>query len=109
MSQQPKLQFKPSQNQLRANKRSRCRVLKWQAVALWSYDMVNDTCAICRNKLHELCIECQADAYSSNAKECTRAWGACNHTFHWHCIGRWLKTKTTCPMDNIEWEYDKIE
>ncbi len=51
-----KLQFKPSRNQQKANKRARVKVLKWGAVALWSYDIVNDTCAICRNKLHDLCI-----------------------------------------------------
>ena len=106
-SSQPKL--KPSINEQKMNKKARVRVMRWQAVALWSWDMVNDTCAICRNKLYELCIECQADMYSANAKECTRAWGSCNHTYHFHCVSRWLKTRSTCPMDNNEWEYDKIE
>jgi hypothetical protein len=34
---------------------------KWNAVALWSWDIVVDTCAICRNHIMDLCIECQAN------------------------------------------------
>jgi RING-box protein 1 len=30
-------------------------VKKWNAVALWTYDIVVDTCAICRNHIMELC------------------------------------------------------
>lgn len=36
-------------------KKTRIRVLKWNAVALWSYNVQTDVCAICRNKIHELC------------------------------------------------------
>lgn len=52
------------------------QVKKWNAVALWwgsssfdfiiiivfrSWDIVVDTCAICRNHIMDLCIECQAN------------------------------------------------
>ena len=30
-------------------------VKKWNAVALWSWDTKQETCAICRNMLMELC------------------------------------------------------
>ena len=38
----------------------RFRVKKWNAVAVWSWNVLTDTCAICRNNLHEPSIEYQA-------------------------------------------------
>jgi RING-box protein 1 len=41
--------------------RKRFEVKKWNAVALWAWDIVVDNCAICRNHIMDLCIECQAN------------------------------------------------
>ncbi|CAO3593106.1 unnamed protein product [Absidia cylindrospora] len=41
--------------------KQRFEVKKWNAVALWAWDIVVDNCAICRNHIMDLCIECQAN------------------------------------------------
>lgn len=84
------------------------KVKKWEAVAVWAWDIVVDNCAICRNQTMDLCIECQAAQALDTKADCPVAWGSCNHAFHFHCIARWLKSRPVCPLDNKEWEYQRI-
>ena len=90
-------------------KKPRFTIKKWSAVAMWSWDLLVDTCAICRNSLYEPSIEYQANPGAANNDGIQIAWGCCGHVFHLDCIARWLRTRSVCPLCNQEWEYSKVE
>ena len=88
---------------------------KWNAVAMWSWDVECDTCAICRVQVMDACLRCQAeskvDARSLGAgggKDCVVVWGECNHSFHHCCMSLWIKQNNRCPLCQQEWTVQKL-
>jgi RING-box protein 1 len=47
----------------KAKSGKRFEIKKWNAVAMWSWAICTDTCAICRNNLYEPSIEYQVCSY----------------------------------------------
>ena len=81
-------------------------IKKWNVVALWAWDVHIDTCAICKNQVQDPCIQCQS-IQDTKQNDCQIAWGVCNHTFHNHCISKWITNRPVCPLCNRNWEYQK--
>ncbi|XP_032708266.1 RING-box protein 2 isoform X1 [Lontra canadensis] len=57
---------------------------KWNAVAMWSWDVECDTCAICRVQVMDACLRCQAenkqeDCVGRQHIELCRGWGPPHH------------------------------
>ncbi|CAH8498157.1 unnamed protein product [Dicrocoelium dendriticum] len=89
----------------------RFQLKRWNACVYWSWDVMHDTCVICRNAMMSPCIHCQAKVGTNPLDElCAVAWGVCNHAYHLHCIKRWLETSAhpRCPLDNSEWEFSRV-
>ena len=108
-------------------------ILSWNAVGMWNWTLETDTCAICKNRLLEECIECQArismDLTSSSSSSssssstttikkqqqqhainCFPVVGRCQHGYHQHCIDRWHNNSagrggggTACPYCQQPW------
>lgn len=87
---------------------------KWHCVAMWSWDVECDTCAICRVQVMEPCLRCQAEAKGDKAsmsgafKDCVVVWGECNHSFHQCCMSLWVKQNNRCPLCQQEWTVQKL-
>ena len=63
-------------------------------VSEWSWDVHNEECVICKNRIDEPSIECT---------EVNTIVGRCNHAYHKECISIWLGTSRKCPLCNVNW------
>ncbi|CAN7997590.1 unnamed protein product [Ixodes hexagonus] len=78
---------------------------KWNAVAMWSWDVECDTCAICRVQVMDACLRCQAE---NKQDDCVVVWGECNHSFHNCCMSLWVKQNNRCPLCQQDWIVQRI-
>ncbi|XP_056636285.1 RING-box protein 2 [Diorhabda carinulata] len=83
---------------------------KWNAVAMWSWDVECDTCAICRVQVMDACLRCQAESKkdSYGKQDCVVVWGECNHSFHYCCMSLWVKQNNRCPLCQQEWSIQRM-
>jgi hypothetical protein len=56
-------------------------------------DVPNEECPIC---LDLLCVKVEQEAYNTVARL------PCRHTFHRHCIARWLVRCSSCPVCRMD-------
>uniref|UniRef100_A0A060TB97 Anaphase-promoting complex subunit 11 n=1 Tax=Blastobotrys adeninivorans TaxID=409370 RepID=A0A060TB97_BLAAD len=72
-------------------------IKEWDAVAFWHWDVPEDeVCGICRIQFDGTCSTCK---YPGD--ECPLINGKCNHSFHMHCLIKWLDMESShglCPM-----------
>lgn len=62
-----------------------------------------EDCAICRDALDAVCLECVVNNRAVCQGFVTNA--VCGHTYHVECISRWLAKRECCPLCNGTWIY----
>ena len=67
-----------------------------------SNDSYTKECVICKRSLFEPSYETVSD--NKNILIDTEiVIGKCGHIYHGDCLGKWLKTCDTCPIDKVKW------
>lgn len=96
---------KDATNNKDANKDTFFTLKKWNLVAMWSWDVECEVCAICRTPLMDSCLKCQTD---NKHDDCVVVWGDCNHSFHNCCMSQWIKSRNLCPLCQSEWHVQRV-
>ena len=80
---------------------------KWNPVAMWSWDVKCNNCAICRVGIMNPCLNCQGK--EEDAPHCVVVvWGDCNHSFHYCYMRLWVKQNNRCPLCQQDWTVQRI-
>ena len=76
-------------------------ISKFSPVFLSNWKGEQESCAICKSDFAQPCNHCSAEEIE---EPCPTQTGKCGHSFHLHCIQRWLKEHKTCPLCMNVWE-----
>lgn len=83
-------------------------IKSWNAVASWKWDTDTNECSICRNNIMDNCTECVSSENYAEMENCKAVKGNgvnCDHSFHHHCISKWLENHDNCPLHSDKWKY----
>ena len=80
-------------------------IQQYHAIATWTWTTKEEVCGICRLAFDACCPDCSIPGDS-----CPPVWGKCNHSFHMHCIVKWLESaqqnaRQQCPLCRAEWQF----
>ncbi|XP_022707475.1 RING-box protein 2-like [Varroa jacobsoni] len=81
---------------------------RWNAVAMWSWDVECDVCAICRIQVMDVCLNCSSEKKNNDQDACAIVWGECNHSFHNCCMSNWVTQNPRCPLCQKDWVVQRI-
>lgn len=65
---------------------------------IWNWDVPSDICGICQQPFEQMCSEC------THPRLCVPSIGKCRHTYHKHCIDRWIINNNLCPLCRLDWK-----
>ncbi|TMS35211.1 hypothetical protein L596_002660 [Steinernema carpocapsae] len=98
-------------SQTRISRLSCLRTLTWKisvkryvgfAEWKWIKQTTDDNCGICLQVFEACCVECKLPG-----DKCPLVEGRCKHSFHVHCINKWIRThgggRGQCPLCRQEW------
>lgn len=77
------------------------KITKLYAVYGWRWNIDDEMCGICQQGFDFMCAECK------HPSECPPQTGSCEHSFHQHCIEKWLESSGECPMCRLKWDCKK--
>ena len=81
-----------------------------RVVSSWTWKCADDSCGICRNLFDGCCPDCKTPG-----DDCPIVWGECSHSFHLHCILKWIDedsgegARQHCPMCRREWVFQSSD
>jgi anaphase-promoting complex subunit 11 len=88
---------KPSKTKLKLKVNRITLTASWK----WRDSKDDDACGICRGAFEACCTNCKLPGDG-----CPLALGECNHSFHLHCINKWIDSQAnpSCPLCRTEWK-----